>query len=250
MPRKHTVRLCHTTFYSQTPDDMLIHPTPSHITAFSTTRDGGVSISIPRLFMPLHQTHGTKTVVIDEEFLSRNPLEQALALDGVDALATDLPDVCICVRTADCIPVLLWDDTTRVVSAVHAGWKGTQRRIVQANIDMLGEIYGIDPSHLHAIIGPGIGPESFEVGDEVYDLFASAGFPMDKLAKRYPDFHNPKAEKWHIDLWACNRLQLIEKGVNPEHIHISGIDTYQHYDRFFSARRHLDGRIINGIMRS
>ena len=85
---------------------MHIYPTPSHITAFSTTRDGGVSIPIPRLLMPLHQTHGTKTVIVDEAFLSQNPLEQALALDGVDALSTHQSDVCICVRTADCIPVL------------------------------------------------------------------------------------------------------------------------------------------------
>ena len=60
-------------------------------------------------------------VIIDEDFLRMNPLQQALALDGVDALSTSLNDVCICVRTADCIPILLWDDTTHVVSAVHAG---------------------------------------------------------------------------------------------------------------------------------
>ena len=228
---------------------MHIYPTPSHITAFSTTRDGGVSIPIPRLFMPHHQVHGTTTRIIDEAFISKNPLEQVLALDGVDALSTNLSDVFVCVKTADCIPVLLWDDHTHVVSAVHAGWKGTQKRIVEANIDLLKATYGTQAENLHAIIGPGIGPESFEVGDEVYDLFAQAGFPMEKLARRYPDSRNPQAEKWHIDLWACNRLQLIEKGVNPENIHVSGIDTYTNYDRFFSARRHIDGRIINGIMR-
>lgn len=228
---------------------MHIYPTPSHITAFSTTRDGGVSIPIPRLFMPHHQVHGTTTRIIDEAFISKNPLEQVLALDGVDALSTNLSNVFVCVKTADCIPVLLWDDHTHVVSAVHAGWKGTQKRIVEANIDILKATYGTQPENLHAIIGPGIGPESFEVGDEVYDLFAQAGFPMEKLARRYPDSRNPQAEKWHIDLWACNRLQLIEKGVNPENIHVSGIDTYTNYDRFFSARRHIDGRIINGIMR-
>lgn len=227
---------------------MHIYPTPSHITAFSTTRDGGVSIPIPRLFMPHHQVHGTKTVIIDEDFLSQNPLEQVLALDGVDALSTQLSNLFVCVKTADCIPVLLWDDTTHVVSAVHAGWKGTQKRIVKSNIEVLKSTFGTQPEHIHAIIGPGIGPESFEVGDEVYDLFAQAGFPMEKLAKRYPDSRNPQAEKWHIDLWECNRLQLIEKGVNPENIHVSGIDTYTNYDRFFSARRHIDGRIINGIM--
>lgn len=227
---------------------MLIHPTPSHITAFSTTRDGGVSIPIPRLLMPLHQTHGTVTRIVDEDFLCRNPLEQALDLDGVDALATQLPSLCICVRTADCIPVLLWDDTTHVAAAVHAGWKGTLKRIVESTIEVLRQTYGTQPRHLHAIIGPGIGPESFEVGDEVYDLFAQAQFPMQALAKRYPDTRNPQAEKWHIDLWECNRQQLIKKGVNADHIHVAGIDTYQNFDRFFSARRHCDGRIINGIM--
>jgi hypothetical protein len=225
-----------------------LYPTPSHITAFSTMRDGGVTIPVPRLFMPHHQVHGTKTVVIDEDFLAKNPLEQVLSLDGVDALSTQLSDVFVCVKTADCIPVLLWDDATHVVSAVHAGWKGTQKRIVEANIDVLQVTYGTQPSNLHAIIGPGIGPESFEVGDEVYDLFAQAGFPMEQLARRYPDMRNPQVTKWHIDLWECNRLQLVKKGVNPENIHVSGIDTYTNHDRFFSARRHIDGRIINGIM--
>ncbi len=198
--------------------------------------------------MPHHQIHETETVVVDEAFLRKNPLEQALALDGVDALTTHLPNVCVAIKTADCIPVLLWSDETPVVSAVHAGWKGTLKRIVECHIDVLRSVYGIHPEHLHAIIGPGIGLESFEVGDEVYDLFAQAGFPMETLAKRYPDSRNPQAEKWHINLWECNRLQLIEKGVNPENIHVSGIDTYTNYDRFFSARRHFDGRIINGIM--
>lgn len=227
---------------------MLVYDTPTSITAFSTTRDGGVSVHIPQLVMPLHQVHGTTTRVIDQAFLQKNPLEQALALDGVDALATQLPNVCICVRTADCIPVLLWDERLHVVAAVHAGWKGTVSRIVERSIEALQTAFGTLPSDLHAIIGPGIGPESFEVGDEVYDRFAEEGFPMPRLAQRYPDSRNPLAEKWHIDLWTCNRLQLTEKGVNPQHIHVAGIDTYQQYDRFFSARRHLDGRIINGIM--
>lgn len=179
---------------------MLIYSTPSHITAFSTTRDGGVSIPISRLFMPHHQVHGTKTVIIDEDFLTKNPLEQVLALDGVDALSTQLSDVFVCVKTADCIPVLLWDDATHVVSAVHAGWKGTQKRIVEANIDVLQTTYGTQPSNLHAIIGPGIGSESFEVGDEVYDLFAQADFPMERVAKKYPLMH-PNNLHGSLPLW-------------------------------------------------
>ena len=240
---------------------MLIYDTPNNITAFSTTRDGGVSIDILRLVMPQHQTHDTVTAVVDEAFLALNPLSQALSLDGVDALCTNLANVCVGVKTADCIPVLLWDNTNHVVSAVHAGWKGTVKRIVEANIDTLVSTYGIHPENLHAIIAPGIGLESFEVGDEVYQTFADAGFPMDKLAKKFPLMHKSSvleneqphheqttATRWHIDLWECNRLQLINKGVNPDNIHVSGIDTYTNHNRFFSARRKLNGRIINGIM--
>ncbi|MCQ2258712.1 MAG: peptidoglycan editing factor PgeF [Bacteroidaceae bacterium] len=229
---------------------MHIYNTPSHITAFSTTRDGSVSIHPKHFFMPHHQMHGTVTRIIDENFLKKSPLEQALGFDGIDAVCTNLPDVCVAVKTADCIPVLLWDDSTNVVSAVHAGWKGTMKRIAEANIELLASTYGTKAENLHAIIGPGIGPDSFEVGDEVYELFRNAGFDMEKLAKRYPDFRNPKAEKWHINLWECNRMQLIEKGVNPNNIFIAGIDTFMNYDRFFSARRKCDGRIINGIMSS
>lgn len=191
--------------------------------------------------------HGTVTRIIDEDFLRKTPLEQALCFDGIDAVSTNLSDVCVAVKTADCIPVLLWDDVTHVVSAVHAGWKGTMKRIAEENIDLLAITYGTKAENLHAIIGPGIGPESFEIGDEVYELFSNAGVPMEKLARRHPDFRNPEAEKWHIDLWECNRLQLISKGVNPDNITVAGIDTFTNYDRFFSARRKCDGRIINGI---
>lgn len=229
---------------------MLTYNTPSHITAFSTTRDGGDSVQTPALYMPNHQVHGTRTVIIDEAFLSLSPLEQAIRTDGVDALSTNLTDVCVCVKTADCIPVLLWDDKTHIVSAVHAGWKGTLQRIVETNIEVLKSVYSTQPENLHAIIGPGISVDSFEVGEEVYEQFAKAGFSMDTLARKYPGMRDKSETRWHIDLWKCNRQQLTSKGVNPANITIAGIDTYTHYDRFYSARRHCDGRIINGIMRT
>jgi len=229
---------------------MHIYNTPNNITAFSTMRDGGVSFPANcKLYLPHHQVHGTTTRIIDTEFINKNALEQTLLLDCVDAMSTDIPNVCVCVKTADCIPVLLWDEKKHVVSAVHAGWKGTRLRIVEENIDVLKTIYGVNTTDLHAIIGPGIGPDSFEIGDEVYDDFAKHGFNMNKLAKLYPNTKptHEKPMKWHINLWECNRLQLIEKGINPDNIHVCGIDTFQNFDHFHSARRNTPGRIINGI---
>ncbi|MBQ9640779.1 MAG: laccase domain-containing protein [Bacteroidaceae bacterium] len=221
---------------------MLIHPTPNSLLAFSTTTDGQLEepVTAP-LLLPSHQVHGTSTYVIDQDFLQLTPLEQTLRLHAIDALCTDVPGICIGVKTADCIPILLYNESCTVVSAVHAGWKGTVQRIVEANICVLQNQYHTEPQQLHAIIGPGISLQSFEVGDEVYEQFQQAGFPMQQIAKRYA--------KWHIDLWEANRLQLLSKGLLPQNIHTCGIDTMTN-ERFFSARRlkNCPGRIINGIL--
>jgi YfiH family protein len=235
------------------------------VTAFSTTRHGGCSkgnyaafningycgddelhiaankvalcslldISCDHLVMP-HQVHGTAICRIDEP-----PHE---TIEGVDAVMTKVPQLCIGVSTADCIPILLYDPRHHAVCAVHAGWRGTVLRIVQKAVTAMGEAYASAPADLQAVIGPGISLDSFEVGDEVYDQFAEAGFDMPLISRR--------EAKWHIDLPVCNSLQLIEAGVPMANIQLSDICTYQQYDHYFSARRLgiQSGRIYTGIL--
>jgi copper oxidase (laccase) domain-containing protein len=109
-------------------------------------------------------------------------------------------------------------------------------------------VYGSCAGDIDAIIGPGISLESFEVGDEVYNEFAKAGFPMESIARRYPTTNG--GMKWHIDLWEANRLQLMECGIDEKSIKVAGICTYKNHAEFFSARRLgiNSGRIFNGIM--
>lgn len=250
-----------------------------HVRAFSTTRQGGVSVGayasfnanlycgddvqhvqqnrellcqflglpFSHLLMP-HQTHHDKVCKIDESFLSLSQSEREQRLEGIDAMMTDLPDVCVSVSTADCIPVLLYDDVHHAVAAVHAGWRGTVSSIVRKTVERMEEVYHTDVNDVKAVIGPGISLDAFEVGDEVYDAFQSAGFPMMQIAKRY--VLSEEKTKWHIDLWEANRWELLQSGVPFSHIHLSGICTYSHNDRFFSARRAgiHSGRILNGIM--
>ena len=103
------------------------------------------------------------------------------------------------------------------------------------------------------VIGPGIGPESFLVGQEVADAFSAAGFPMEQIQKdcgpKAPTAHNPMAGGLHIDLWRANEWLLEQSGVQSQNIQVSGICTYKENDRFFSARREGTkcGRIINVI---
>ena len=123
-----------------------------------------LGISNDRLIMP-HQVHQTEIVAIDEAFLRLSADEQKARLEGVDALMTGVAGVCIGVSTADCIPVLVYDKVQRVSCAIHAGWRGTVKRIVEKAVETMISVYGLRPSDLLAQIGPGIHLESFEVGD-------------------------------------------------------------------------------------
>ena len=162
-------------------------------------------------------------------------------LQDVDAVVTHLKDFCLCVSTADCVPILLYDRVKEVIAAIHAGWRGTVGRIVEKTLDVMKSQYGTEGEDVMACIGPSISLESFEVGDEVYAAFEEAGFDMSRIARKY--------EKWHLDLWEANRLQLLAHGVLPEHIEVAGICTYQNHEDFFSARRLgiKSGRILSGI---
>ncbi|SHL11945.1 peptidoglycan editing factor PgeF [Xylanibacter ruminicola] len=188
-----------------------------------------------RLILPL-QVHGTEIAEVTEENLGDK-------FDGIDALMTTLPETCIGVSTADCVPILIYDTRACAIAAVHAGWRGTVARIGCKTIEAMAERYGTKAEYLKIVIGPSIGPDSFEVGDEVYDAFSEANFDMEKISFK-------RNGKWHIDLWQANALQLEQAGVPHENIEITGICTYQQYERFFSARRLgiKSGRIYTGIM--
>ncbi len=195
----------------------------------------------PELIIP-HQVHKTVVGIIDDAFLQRDEKERREQLEGVDAIVSDCAQVCLCISTADCIPVLCYDTHKQVIAAIHAGWRGTVERIVEKTLHVMSEQYGTNPLDVQAVIGPGISLDSFEVGDEVYEAFENAHFDMTRIAQKY--------EKWHIDLWEANKLQLIRCGVLAANIEQSGICTYKQYEDFFSARRlgiH-SGRILSGIM--
>lgn len=200
--------------------------------------------SFQQLIIP-RQVHGTKIGVIDQLFLQQPTTVQQELLQGMDALVTNTPGCCICISTADCVPLLVYDRKNRAVAAIHAGWRGTVEGITSKVVQQMRQLYGSCGNDLIVSIGPSISQASFEVGEEVYEAFRNKGFDMLRIATR-----NRETGKPHIDLWEANRLQLIDKGVPEEQIEVSGICTYIHQERFFSARRLgiNSGRILSGIM--
>ena len=170
-------------------------------------------------------------------------------LEGYDAFITTLPGVAIGVRTADCVPILMYDPVHRVIAAVHSGWKGTVLMISKSTVNLMRERFGTNPEDLRVVIGPAIGPDSFQVGEEVAERFKDAGFPMSTIwSFQGPGDGSPMSGGHHIDLFQTNRWILEECGIRPENIQVHDIDTNLD-PSFFSARREGTqcGRNINAI---
>jgi copper oxidase (laccase) domain-containing protein len=137
----------------------------------------------------------------------------------------------------------------RVIAAVHSGWRGTVSKISQKTVRLMGEVFGTCPADLCGVIGPCIGPDSFQVGEEVVERFRDAGFPMSGIwTDQGPGNGFPMSGGHHIDLFKANRWILEGCGLKPGNIQIYDIDTFTDLS-FYSARREGVGcgRNINSI---
>lgn len=198
----------------------------------------------PREFIVPEQTHDTEIRLIGQEYLASSSEQKQEMLYGVDAIITHEPGCCLCISTADCVPILLYDKKQQVVAAVHAGWRGTVAGILSSTLEKMKGTFGTEAIDVIACIGPSISSESFEVGEEVYEAFQKKGFDMSRIS-----FWNETTGKHHIDLWEANRIQLLAFGVPESQIELAGICTYIHSDEFFSARQLgiKSGRMLSGI---
>lgn len=173
---------------------------------------------------PEYQAHSTLVRTIPNEIDSTY---------GADALITDRYGICIGVRTADCVPVLLYDAQYHAIAAIHSGWKGTAENIIACTVAKMQEKFACNPCDMKAIIAPCIHVEAFEVGDEVYEAFCRKGY--EDLAIR---MNNPYVvgsdEKWHIDLPAICLRQLSQ--LNITDVYTSQYCTYKHHDMLYSYR--------------
>lgn len=196
-------------------------------------------------FVIPHQTHGSEVLLIDEDFLCLSNTQKTEILYGVDATITREKNIFICVTTADCVPILLFDRKNSVIAAIHAGWRGTVQRIVQKTIEKMGFLFGSSPHDMIAGIGPAISIKHYEVGAEVEAAFIQQGFNLLNVSHR-----NLSSSKIQIDLKEINRQELIRMGVTDKNIEKSMLCTFEKEDLFFSARRQTihSGRMLTGIM--
>lgn len=185
---------------------------------FLASFDGGYTLST------VWQTHSADVRVVEN-------LEDAR--DGnqkFDAIVSDLREVLIGVKTADCVPVLLGDMKTKAFAAVHAGWRGTVDSIVVRAIEKMRELYGTDAKNLICAIGPAATCKNYEVGADVIKAFEENFSTCGNL------FHTTRDGHALIDLHVANKEQLQSVGVKEENIFTAPLCTMERTDLFFSYR--------------
>ena len=186
--------------------------------------------------LSVKQVHGTDALVLDR------PLCESDRFDGGwDALVTDQPGVTVAVRTADCVPVLVYDRRKKAVAAIHAGWRGAVAGIVPRTIELMVAKFKAVESDLRVSIGPSAGPCCYEVDETVLAPLRS-GWP-DWQAVLYDD----RGTRARLDLKSLVRRQVSRIGVRSEHVTAVNLCTICHGDLFYSYRR--EGR-VNGTMLS
>jgi len=185
------------------------------------------------------QVHGDNVHVVVASDVGKGSGDYESAIPETDALITNLPNICLAILVADCVPIIFYDKSQKIIGVAHAGWRGTMLNIAGKTVRKIVDEFGTDPKNILVEIGPSIGPNCFEVGDDVINAAKE-----NKLEKFLID----KQEKDYFDLWGANREQLMLAGVRPENIEVSGICTHCSKD-YFSYRRDKDARrFIAGVM--
>lgn len=232
-------------------------PAPSNVKALQTTRTGGVSKgAYASLNLGAHVSDDPIAVAANRQLLSAYlPSEpvwvnQVHGIDVIDAATssclqhadasfTTKPNVVCVTMTADCLPVLLCDKKGSVVAAVHAGWRGLCDGVIEAAVAKMQ----VSASEILVWLGPAIGPNAFEVGDEVREQFIT------KDAKA-ADAFKPHGDKWLCNMYLIARQRLNAVGV--KNIYGASVNedfcTYTDQGRFFSFRRdNVTGRMASLI---
>ena len=239
---------------------------PAHVHALTSTRNGGVSMAPydngnaqGGLNLGEHVGDDAISVALNRQLFNRHLPSTVSFLSQVhgnavadagrilpghiaDACFTSSSSVVCAILTADCLPVLLCDRKGTVVAAAHAGWRGLASGILQSTV---GKMRESGAQEIMAWMGPAIGPEQFEVGQDVLDVFCT----VVKDASRYfvlKQLDDQGKRKYLADIYGLARSVLSESGV----VAVDGgtCCTFTEKDKFYSYRRDgVTGRMASAI---
>lgn len=231
-------------------------PAPPNVKALITTRNGGVSRGPYASFNLGLRTGDDPAAVVANRACLRRLLPQepkwltqvhgatVIEADGIessphaDASIARRPGTVCAILIADCVPVLFTDRRGTLVAAAHAGWRGLVSGVLENTARMTGTV----AADVLAYMGPGIGPNAFEVGADVRDAFLA------RDARAQTAFTPHRPGKWLADLYALTHQALARAGVTQ--VYGGGFCTVSDARRFFSYRRdNTTGRMAALIWR-
>ncbi len=176
----------------------------------------------PESMYDVWQVHSADVVIVDSPRSLEKPHLKA------DAILTNIKNISLFMRFADCVPILLHDPVRNVIGLCHAGWQGTVKKVASTALSKMKSYYGCSPTDILAAIGPSIAAHHYQIGPSVVKLVQAA---FEKEAKGLLPKINGEC---HFDLWAANRLILMQAGV--KNIEVAGLCTACHTDDWFSYR--------------
>ena len=177
----------------------------------------------------IRQVHGKRIVKVGADQVHPRPLLEA---DGMVTKAVNVP---LSVRTADCLSIFIFDPKEKGIGLVHAGWKGTEQKIVIEAIRRMREEWKTEAKDLKVAFGPSIRKCCYEVGEEFFEYFPAEIVKIDG--------------KNFLDLPLVNKKQLLNTGVQEKNIFDCGACTFCD-TKYFSFRRDGEaaGRMISLMM--
>ncbi len=174
----------------------------------------------------LNQVHQDNIIIID-----RVPETNDVFYANADAMITDIPEICLVIRTADCVPVYAFDVERGVLGAAHSGWKGCHLSIARKLVNKMSDRFGSKKENFKIFILPSIGPESYIVNRDVASLFEDDIIEMNS--------------KIYLNLWNSIESSLVDYGIPKSNIHNTRLCTMKNSREFFSYRNRDTGRNLN-----
>jgi len=175
----------------------------------------------------LEQEHHDKIWLIESK-----PKENQLFLGKGDALISSCPEICLVIRTADCLPVFIYDFEKKILGAIHSGWRGICKQVVPKTINKMKNHFNSKIKDLKIFILPFIGPKAYEIKKEVAQYFSS-------------QFIKKESNSLFLDLGASLKEDLKKEGVSPSNIFQTKKCTFHDNNEFFSHRKADAGRNLN-----
>jgi polyphenol oxidase len=176
----------------------------------------------------LNQVHGDAIHVI-----KNLPEKDSFCQSDADAMITNLANLCLVIRTADCVPLFAVDHQRRCVGAAHSGWRSSEKQIAVKMVRAMVEEYHVHPEDISVYMLPAIGSHSYKVNMDV--------------AARFPGHYAALEEEIYLDLYAAIESSLKDAGVLQTKIYAAEYCTLQHNNLFFSHRAGDAGRNLNFI---